>query len=45
MVVKIGDGARDDLDELGSIVLMEELFGTDPVEKLSSLAEIGDEVH
>lgn len=42
--VEVGDGADDDLDELGCIVLVVGSLGADTVKELSTLAEVGDEV-
>lgn len=44
MIMQVSDGTRDGIDQLGGVVLVEELFRADAVEQLATLAEVRHEV-
>lgn len=44
-VVEVADGADDDLDELGRVVLVVGPLGADAVKELAAGAEVRHEVH
>lgn len=45
MIVKVGDGVHDSLDELGSVTFSEVLLLTDAVKQFASEAQVRYEIN
>lgn len=44
MIMQVGHGTSDRLDQFGRVVLMKELLGADAVKELASLTKVRHEV-